>query len=341
SCPVMTEDVFVEGAAFTLHVNLNGLWRVEFANLDLLALRPELAEWLHADTANRFAQLPQALVRAVLERIFLPVLDEISRVTGMPGIFSGAPRATSRPMFTEHLDMLLRLEGAHNVSTMLRIAWQDTATLMPIVESLEAQPLPTLSRQVGMLSLSHVSARLFLGNMRLTAEELASLNTGDVLLPTNLLLSNPRLRLATGLGLVCDLDGTTLTVRALESSVERVIDGEQQMSDSAMGNTMMQGSAENTQVSPPLLGQDALGKLELDISFELPGLRLPLEECAQLVAGYTITLPAEAAHLPVSVKVGGKVVAMGRLVDVSGTVGVQLTQLTGKTAGGRVTKDGD
>ena len=83
----------------------------------------------------------------------------------------------------------------------------------------------------------------------------------------------------------------------------------------------------------PLLGQDALETLELDVTFELPGLRLPLAECSRIAPGHTFTLPADVANLPVTVRAGGCAVARGRLVDVGGTVGVQVTQLSGDSRG--------
>ncbi len=331
TCPIMENDgFFAEGAAFTLYMNFNGLWRVEFSSLDLLLLRPELALWLQADVANRFAMLPDGLVRAVLERLFLYVLDDISHYTGMPAIFVGKPRASTRPMFTEHLDLLLRVEGQCPVSCLLRIAWQDTATLMPVVERLEAQPLPYPSQQVkSLLAGAEVSARLVLGSMHMTPEELVSLHTGDVLLPSLLLPGEPRLCLASGLRLVCALNGSTLTVCALESSCGPIIHGEQNMSETTEENAAQQDAVSKGQAAAPVLGQENLGTLELDITFELPGLRLPLVECSRLAPGYTFTLSADAAHLPVTVLAGGRAVAVGRLVDVGGTLGVQLTQMVG------------
>ncbi len=328
TCPVTGGESGAE-AAFTLHVNLNGLWRVEFGNLDLLALRPELNEWLQADAANRFGMLPEGLIRAVLERLFLPVLDNISRHTGMPAIFVGAPRATARPMFTEHLEMLLRVRGDIPIASPVRIAWQDTATLVPVVERLEA--LPLRRPQFPAVGYSKLEAGLVIGGMRLTPEELASLNAGDVLLPPSLTPMEPRLHLASGLSLACALNGDTLTLRAMETPAAQAAHGEQNMSDTVTENVVSPEAA-SEQTAAPLLDQGDLEKLELNITFELPGLRLPLAECARLAPGYTFTLSADAANLPVTVRAGGRAVALGRLVDVGGTVGVQLTQLAGTSA---------
>lgn len=328
TCPVAGGNDEAE-PAFTLYVNLNGLWRVQFGNLDLLALRPELNDWLQADVANRFGMLPEGLIRAVLERLFLPVLDTISRHTGMPAIFVGSPRTSVRPMFTEHLDMLLNVTGEQPLACPVRIAWQDRATLVPVVERLEALPLRRL--QLPAVADANLDACLVIGGMRLTPKELASLNSGDVLLPPSLTPKEPRLHLADGLTLACALNGDTLTLRAMETPAARTAHGEQNMSETVTENTVSPEAA-SEQPAAPLLEQGDLEKLELNITFELPGLRLPLAECARLAPGYTFTLSADAANLPVTVRAGGRAVALGRLVDVGGTVGVQLTQLAGTPA---------
>ncbi|MBQ9405878.1 MAG: type III secretion system cytoplasmic ring protein SctQ [Desulfovibrio sp.] len=338
TCPMTgCEDVFATGAAFTLYANMNGLWRVDFGNLDVLALRPELAAWLQADVGNRFALLPVGLVRAVLERLFLPVLDGISRHTGIPGVFVGAPRAFARPIFTEHLDMLLCVEGKYSVNVPLRISWQDTATLTPFVEKLEAQPLPAPTPQwQRQLAAAMLTGRIILGFMRLLPQELASLNTGDVLLPTRLTSATPQLSLASGLSLACALDGDTLTLRGMEASSTHAIHGEKPMSNDVADNgASLQGSS-----SQALLDKDALNKLELDITFELPGVQLSLAEWARLTPGYTFRLSADVAQMPVTVCVGGRAVALGRLVDVGGAAGVQITQLAASARQG-MTEEGD
>ncbi|MCR4666694.1 MAG: type III secretion system cytoplasmic ring protein SctQ [Desulfovibrio sp.] len=322
TCPVHSIDM-PDNVPFTLYVNMNGFWRLEFGNLDIFSLRPELAEWLAADVSNRFTILPDPLKRAVLERLFLPLLDNISRYSGLPAIFVGPPRSAARPMFSEHLDVLIQVQGVKAQTTPLRIAWQDTATLMPILDRLEALPLHQLPPAI---KLSGVSANLVIGSMRLTPEELASLTTGDVLLPLSLFLHTPRLCLAQNLYLACDLDGNTLTVRSQETSFLCCDFGEKSMSDNVTENPA-QPAGEKAESETPVLEPANLEKIELDITFELPGLRFPLAECARLTPGYTFLLNGDAATLPVTVRAGGHAVARGRLVEVAETMGVQITQL--------------
>ena len=324
SCPVPC--VRVGESAYTLFVNFNGFWRLDFDNLDILRVRPELDQWLCADRENRFAHLPEGLIRAVLERLFLRVLDDISRFSGMPAFFVGAPKAVTQPRFSQYLDCLLRVEGERPVTSLVRLSWQDSSTLMPLLERLESLPLRAMSDAVRpLLPLLSFEAALEIGRMQLTWEEVRSLEPGCVLLPTILSPDRPSVRLAGGLRLVSSLNQCTLTLEHKETPSSRVPHGVQTMSDTA--EKTAQDASER-----PLLGAEDLGSVELPITFELPGIKLSLAECSRLVPGTTFTLSSDAASLPVTILASGRPVAVGRLVDVGGTMGVQLTQLAGKSA---------
>ena len=75
----------------------------------------------------------------------------------------------------------------------------------------------------------------------------------------------------------------------------------------------------------PLLGREEINALELPVTFELASLHLRVEELAAITPGHTFALGGEASSVPVYVRVGGKIAARGRLVDVGGIPGVQIT----------------
>lgn len=310
---IATENALFEENPFFLYVNMNGFWKFAFGNLDILAIRREFAEWLCTNADNSFSMLPHTLLNASLERLFLPFVDTISRVTGLPAVFVGAPRTGTREIFSEHMDFVL--ECGPSIRTPVRVSWQDTATLVPVLEKLETMPQNT------MLSSEFFKARLrakmCIGSMRLTYEEILSLMQGDVLLPETITPSNPHIFIFPNLSLACTLDGTTLTIDALET----LTDGASPMSQD-----------ENNQ---PLLNADDLKNMELEISFELPQLRLPLQDCAKLVQGYTLTLPVSVEQATVSVLAGGHKIALGKLVDVGGQLGVQIIEMKAGSAEGQ------
>ena len=75
----------------------------------------------------------------------------------------------------------------------------------------------------------------------------------------------------------------------------------------------------------PLLQREELNAMELPVTFELASLSLRVEEVAALTPGYTFALSGDASSVPVFLRVGGRIAAKGRLVDVGGMPGVQIT----------------
>lgn len=65
--------------------------------------------------------------------------------------------------------------------------------------------------------------------------------------------------------------------------------------------------------------------LEVRLVFELEERTITLGELSRLEPGYVFTLTADASA-PVTITANGQAVAKGRLVDVNGAVGVQITE---------------
>lgn len=299
-----SDDVLLE-----LFINMNGIWRVRFSNLELLTLRPEFASWLEANPANKFRYLPKPLLRSVLERMFQAILSLLAQVTGFPVLFVGAPRNLERLSFAASADLRLDVAAPKPCTTILQVAWQDTATYLPIIELLESKPYLPFGNYLP--PQANFKVHLELTRMNLSMAELKSLALGDVLLakvdPTKVLV-----RLGSKIGFVGNLEGTTVTLA--EQSTPN-------------GETNMSETSEE-------LAVESVQSLDLEIAFELPVLKIPLAECAKLNPGYTFTLAETIDKLPVAVVLGGKKVAIGRLVDVNGEVGVQLIQVAAQTSDG-------
>lgn len=77
------------------------------------------------------------------------------------------------------------------------------------------------------------------------------------------------------------------------------------------------------------------GAIEVELCFELDRQQMSIADMAALVPGYTFTLGCDPLA-PVALRVHGLVVGTGRLVDINGILGVQITTLTqpeGQNAG--------
>ena len=79
--------------------------------------------------------------------------------------------------------------------------------------------------------------------------------------------------------------------------------------------------------------RQAVAALELPVTFELARLSLRVEEIAALAPGYTFALNGDASSVPVLLRIGGRIAARGRLVDVGGMPGVQITGMADAAGG--------
>lgn len=166
--------------------------------------------------------------------------------------------------------------------------------------------------------------------MHLSADEAATLVPGDVLLPEGWAPEMPRLRLPQGRALACRLGEGILSVLGpdmgdpgREPAEKGSEDG---MSEERLAPTgAVQGdgpAAEAATVEPA-----SVGALELPVVFEIGRLHLRLDELAALVPGHTLALGGETPSPVVDIRVAGQLLAQGRLVDVGGIPGVQITRM--------------
>ena len=149
-------------------------------------------------------------------------------------------------------------------------------------------------------------------------------------MPESWALETPRLRLPQGRALACRLGEGILSVLGpdmgdpgRESAEKESEDGmsEEQLAPAGA----VQGddpAAEAATVAPA-----PVGALELPVVFEIGRLHLRLDELAALVPGHTLALGGETPSPVVDIRVAGQLLAQGRLVDVGGMPGVQITRM--------------
>lgn len=287
---------------YTKYVHINGLWCLELSNLDLLALQTDLDDWLLADADNTFASLPEELVSTVLERLFLPALDRFGVYIHTPVLYAGRP--PKKNSFLEHIVLAVSVEG--EVTSFLRLSWQDTPTLSYVLDCFAEQSMRSVPIILEQLRTSLVSASLCIGAMHLRIPEIVSLQPLDVLLPEEMFPLEPVLVVSGGLEVSCVWQGPKLVLRERCTQTKRE---EKRMEDD----------------QKKLFSEEEIREIDLPVTFELPGVRLKLENVAELVSGHTFDLGHTVEEMPVTVCVGGKAFARGRLVDVGGKAGVQLT----------------
>lgn len=303
----------------------DGLWRLEWSSLEALALRPELADWRRSQPVEcqNFSLLPQELCLAVLERLLTPALARLGDLLGCDVRCTATP--ADDPGWEGPLPLVLRLPDGQAI--FLRLFWAEESAARMLLEQMERLPLhrvrpPRLAESF--------ACPLEAGSMHLSVQEVRELDTGDVLLPEVWTMDMPRLRLPRGRALACRLAEGILSVLGPDAGTP---DGDhaENTSEEGMNEAQNAAPAEDAQeqavAEEPLMESTALDSLELSVVFEIGRLHLRLDELASLTPGHTFALGGSACSPVVDVRVAGRVLAQGRLVDVGGMPGVQITRI--------------
>ena len=300
------------------------LWRLEWSSLEALALRPDLAAWRSALPAGEqtFVRLPGELCLAVLERLLVPALQQLEDFLGCELRCAGTPQ--TEIVWGGQLPLRLDLPGGEAV--FLRLSWARENAARYLLERLEQLPMRTEAK---VRFTGTLACPLEAGQRHLSADEAATLVPGDVLLPESWAPETPRLRLPQGRALACRLGEGILSVLGpdmgdpgREPAEKGSEDGMSEEHLAPTGAVQDDGPAAESAVAPA-----SVGALELPVVFEIGRLHLRLDELAALIPGHTLALGGETPSPVVDIRVAGQLLAQGRLVDVGGMPGVQITRM--------------
>ena len=253
----------------------------------------------------------------------MPALQRLEPFLGCELRFTGTPQTG----IAWGGSLPLRLDLPDGEAVFLRLSWAKENAARYVLERLEQLPMRTEAR---VCFTGTLACPLEAGRMHLSADEAATLVPGDVLLPESWAPETPCLRLPQGRALACRLGEGILSVLGpdmgdpgRESAEKESEDGmsEEQLAPAGA----VQGddpAAEAATVAPA-----PVGALELPVVFEIGRLHLRLDELAALVPGHTLALGGETPSPVVDIRVAGQLLAQGRLVDVGGMPGVQITRM--------------
>ena len=311
------------------------LWRVALPSAQALYLHPDLATW------QQNIPLPPALQQAVLEIVAAPVLEALSNVfastvkirytalweedgTSLTPTDSDALEALPPPVCT--MPFCLNLSNAeHTLVLSLRLGLPNRAAAEALLLAVQNLPAPSVQPESPLLTAPLTMAFEY-GSVQLSLAEWQGLGVEDILLPESLADENTvHLRFYSA--------QTPLNLAALGRRTEKGITLEQYPAFFSQEELVMSQNenqnpeaAEEQQPTEKSLDATAMGTLQVTLSFELEKRVLTLNELATLAPGYTFPLAVESAA-PVTLSVNGKAVGRGRIVDMNGVLGVQVTAL--------------
>ena len=271
----------------------------ELSGTSLLYCHPSFA----ADSSEEIATLPlpDQICRAVLLALAEPVLQSLGNALGASVAVSGAsllPAHCSGTAAALGFKLRFRYDGSEDVLFAV-IHARSARHLSEAGAKLRALPV----RRTGVLTQAAQAipfkAGFEAGYAGLSPDEVKNLAAGDVVIPEAWSLPESlKLCIRHGcddlLAAECSLNGSTATLTS-------PLQDETTMEHSDVKN------------------------LELRLTFELEQRLITLAELEALAPGYTFALNC-ANDAPVTIRANGMPLAQGRLVDINGTLGVQLTK---------------
>lgn len=289
--------------AYRVHIRCGeAVWLLDVAGNLPLRLHPALA------AVNANAELPQALCHAVIDLLVAP------HATALGGLLATSVACESVPVegplaFAPSCTIPLLLtipDLPEGLAVPLALHLPDRDAALTLAARLMELPAVRCGRSHVTVPVSVEAAR-----MPLTLSELASLAPDDILLPGAYPAMQGRVLVTVpGSVIHCSLAGRIATVDTIvntESLREAPVTEEQTSSAAACAAVDVDG-------------------LEVTMTFELERRLMTVGDLATVAPGYTFALGVDPLA-PVTLRVAGRAVGMGRLVDIGGTVGVQVMSM--------------
>jgi len=300
------------------------VWRVDLGGTDFIRRHPSIAD------VPLWADLPEALRLAVLDLILTPILESLQRLMGDAATLEAATlepgaAADEKPAALAHLVLEFSDAGHDDAPVPLRVAIPDRQAALLLCDRLAHLPIRGASLGAQQRPDLPITVCVDAGSMRISINELSSLERGDILLPPDYSGAQGRIMLrpcppATGQttpptaapGLLCAVNDTQATVLTAVTKSQEI----------TMTTT---DTSASTSPAEDQAGLD-VGGIDVELCFELERRTMTVADLAALVPGYTFTLGCDPLS-PVSLRVNGAVVGTGRLVDINGVLGVQVDSL--------------
>ncbi len=298
-------NVFDGEEVVSAFLNING------AVLKISALSDDFlnGEPLLRDINTR--SLPFEVLSASLEMVFTKEIEYLSSKVNAYITFCDPPVSFSSVF---NLYCTLNHETC-SIPLKIEIPSDDAAfNLAHMFENLEKTVNEGLLHNLG------IELGFDIGYVTLKTRDLKDLACGDILIP-DVYLYDSNLTYAK-LGnkyLVFDL----VEGQAYFKGIKTVANEENinNMSDNTQDMSMNEGASQIDET-----GTVNTDDLNFDVAFEIDRRSLTYDEVSTLKPGSVLTLSC-SKQSPVSIKVNGKIVGSGRLVDLGDNIGVQITEL--------------
>ena len=250
-------------------------------------------------------ELPVEVRCAVIHSLLMPTVASFQQATGESLVIGNISFSPDGYAVADALGIKVSLSGGQAAGMTLLAAIVPhqapfASAAANLFKSLPLRSNPRLAEAVASLPLE---VALETGYLYLTSAEVASLEVEDLLLPEAWPFAQGKLNIRISRGLGSVLVGTCSAEQG-----KAVLDG-------TLAEEVDTGMENNEQKD-----------IEIRLSFELDRRVITVGELSSLTPGFTFPIAGDSDSI-VTVRAQGKPFARGRIVDMNGTLGVQLTEL--------------
>ena len=245
--------------------------------------------------------LPHEVQKAVLASLLAPALSLLQEASGKAAVLRNISLIPEK-LPSEGIGFRITLSGDASLADKTMFAFlapSEKHAAMDAAGMLAALPLRPNPRLAATASAVPLEVALETGYLFLDLDSVKTLETGDMLIPEAWPLSQGRAGLRIYHGISAVLVGDC-TLREGSAVLETPLAEE-------VGNRMDNND------------------LEIRLSFELDRRLITVGELSSIAPGFTFPLANPADSL-VTIRANGKAIARGRIVDMNGTLGVQITE---------------
>ena len=295
----LSPTVPVFESVVVMTISINGLlWQVGVDDCQFLLAHPIFAE--EEAIGYGLEDLPVELKGALAETLVAPILEKISTTFGVPVAFEDVSFTSKSLNAVFGMSVLFKSKNMAEVGRMqLAFVPPFAAAVDDLVQLLRVLPKTETGLMTETLQDVPVTLSICAGQTVLSEEQFNDLTKGDVVLPEVWYPQTQRAEL----NLLCGSRTLYQAHCQYEDDVLTFLDSWNPISENEMKNT---------------------DQLEITLTFELDRKTVTLGDLKSIQAGYTFAMTNNSAT-PVTILANGKPVARGRLVDINGVIGVQVT----------------
>lgn len=336
-------DKKIEKSAFVLVLRAGtSTWKIAFEKDDILLFNPAIKNV--DEIQEKYAGLfPPEVKQALLESVFTPVIKQCAQKLGMEIAVEKVEFPVQNEDFSAYLAFAFEETGENPYQNIFYVQIPEEQQSLQVLAKLEQILVPE-KKDGQVFSDVRLPLAFCVGQTELTVQDLQGIASGDYILLDEYYPKNAQIRLYPGLygqeenaafqtgdywlGNLKDKEIEIVEwVCACHTPNEQETPGAEAQTKTGEDKKMEEKKAEeNTQAGSEVSSPISVENIAVNVQFSLAERMMSLQDLQSINAGYVFALENDFLA-PVTLLVNGKSVGKGKIVDINGTVGVQVVEI--------------